>query len=320
MNVKRLAIISRIASVFDHLESIKQVLPNLEIITAGDEAELLAQTTDADILLTWGSNKPIKFCAGAPSLKWIHTLSAGVDGIMTPEIAGLDIRISNTKGIHGVPIANHTLAYMLAFLRRFPLLWRQQQRREWSIPQGPEEIDGKTVGIIGLGSVGTEIARQSQALGMRVIATRRTSAKSDWVDKLFSPSELELLLGESDFVVLALPLAPSTRRFIGEKELSLMKKTAYLINIARGDVVDEAALIKVLQEGGIAGAGLDVFADEPLTEESPLWDMPNVIVTPHIASMSPHYMERALKVFCDNLQRYVKDEKLLYEVDKKLGY
>ncbi len=303
-----------------HLERIKNMLPNAEIIHAHEEEELLAKTTDADVLLTWGLYKPIEFCRGAKSLKWIHTISAGVDGVMTPEISGLDIKISSTKGIHGIPIANQTLAYMLSFVRQFPLLFRQQQNKIWDKNVNPDEIWKKTVGIVGLGSIGEEIARQCKALDMRVIATKRTPTECEWIDHLYPSEQLEGLLSESDFVVVAVPLTPATRGYIGEKELRMMKQSAYLINIARGGVIDEAALINVLQEGRIAGAGLDVFEEEPLPPESPLWEMPNVIITPHMAADSPMYMDRAIEVFGENVKRFIHNEKLLYEVDKVHQY
>jgi phosphoglycerate dehydrogenase-like enzyme len=299
-----------------HIEKIKSIVPHAEIIYANEEDELLAKTRDADILLTWGMYKPIQFCKSAKNLKWIHTLSAGVDGMMVPEISNLDVRISNTKGIHGIPIANHTLAYILSFVCQFPLLYRQQQNKTWNKLVNPEEIFGKTVGIVGLGSIGEEIARQCKLLGMRVVATKRTPIECEWVDYLYTNEELGALLKVSDFVVVAVPLTPGTNKLIGEKELKLMKKSAYFINIARGGVVDEAALIHVLQKGLIAGAGLDVFEEEPLPSNHPLWDMANVIITPHLAADSPLYMERAIDVFGQNLLRFINNEELLFEINK----
>ncbi|HEY8529910.1 MAG TPA: D-2-hydroxyacid dehydrogenase [Paenibacillaceae bacterium] len=303
-----------------HVERIRQTAPGAEIIRARDEGELLSKTDDADVLLTWGGYQPVAFCGKARSLKWIHAISAGVDGLLSSDIAKMDVTITRTKDIHGIPIANHVLGFMLMFVRQFPLMFRQQQNKVWKKTADADELWGKTVGIIGLGSIGGEIARQCKLLGMRVLATKRTPAQSPWVDELYPPEQTGEVFRQADFVVVALPLTPATTRIIGEKELRLMKKTAYFINIARGGVVDEDALIRVLREGAIAGAGLDVFEEEPLPPDSPLWEMPNVIITPHTAADSPLYMDRMIEVFCENLKRFIRGEKLLHEVDKNLRY
>lgn len=326
MNVRKIAVLfkstNKIPLEFEehHFEEIRQTLPGVEIIRAYDEEELLSRTDDADVLYTWGQYRPIAFCTQAKSLKWIHTLSAGVEGVMVPEITRLDLKISSTKGIHGIPMAEHTLAFILSFLRLFPLFYRQQQNKVWLKHKECDETTGKTVGIVGLGSIGEEIAKKCKLFGMRVIATKRTPIKCPWVDHLYKESELENLLRESDFVVVVVPLTPETTKLIGEKEFRMMKKSAYLINVARGAVIDQQALVKALQEGFIAGAGLDVFETEPLPGESPLWDMPNVIITPHTSADSPYYMDRAVAVFCENLKRLVDNQEILNQVDKKRGY
>lgn len=303
-----------------HYATIRQTLPGVEIIRAYDEEELISKTDDADVLLTWGQYKPVKFCTKAKSLKWIHAISAGVEGVTTPEISALEAKISSTKGIHGIPMAEHTMAFILSFLRLFPLYGRQQQTRVWLKHKECEETTGKTVGIIGLGSIGKEVAKKAKLFGMRVVATKRIPVECEWVDQLYSENELEKLLAESDFVVVIVPLTPETVKLIGEKELRMMKQSAYLINIGRGPIVDEQALVKILEEGVIAGAGLDVVEVEPLPSESPLWNMSNVIITPHTSADSPLYMDRAIKVFCENLRRLIAGEELLYEVMKNKGY
>jgi phosphoglycerate dehydrogenase-like enzyme len=182
-----------------------------------------------------------------------------------------------------------------------------------------DESFNKTIGIIGLGSIGMDIAEKCKKLGMRVVGLKRNPVESEWIDQCYSNNGLEKLLNESDFVVIATPLTTDTIKMIGEKELKCMKKTAVLINIARGGIVDEEALQRALEEKVIAGAGLDVTDPEPLPQDSPLWDMPNVIITPHIAAHSPYYMDRA-EVIKRNMERFTKDQELLYEVDKNRGY
>jgi phosphoglycerate dehydrogenase-like enzyme len=184
-------------------------------------------------------------------------------------------------------------------------------------------LRSKTVGIVGLGHIGREVARLAKAFGMRVVATRRSARQSQrarYVDRLFAPDQLLQLLSESDFVVLTLPLTKETHKIIGEAELRSMKPTAYLINVARGQVVDEEALARVLEEHRIAGAGLDVFTREPLPADSRLWKLPNVIISPHIAGYMENYSEQATAVFCENLRRYLGGKRLINVVGKERGY
>ncbi|WP_338825345.1 Glyoxylate/hydroxypyruvate reductase B [Moorella humiferrea] len=327
MQIKKIAIFDYEASPFfneNHIKSIQEALPGVEIIYAIKEKELRAKTTDADVLITWPfiTEEMVEFCKGAPSLKWIHSIISGVEGLMNSEIRNLDIRITSTKGIHGFPMAEHVLAYIFSFLRALPVFFRSQLKKEWNDEAHVlcDETINKTVGIIGLGNIGMHIAKKCKLLGFRVVALKRTPIQSEWVDKCYSAVEIDQLLKESDFVIVTVPYTPQTHHLIGEKELRMMKKTAYFINVARGGVVDQEALIKVLQENTIAGAGLDVFAEEPLPSDNPLWDLPNVILTPHIAARSPYYMDRAIKVVIENLLRFSRDEELLFEVDKVRGY
>jgi len=284
-----------------------------------DRAQLPDALRDADILIvSW--RLPAGSVASTSSLKWIHSIGAGVDGILTPDVLESKAIITSSSGIHREPISEHVLAFMLSFVRSFHIFARQQMRKEWKRYE-LQELAGKTLGIIGLGEIGSEIAIKAKALGMRVIAVKRTSGeKPTSVDQLWMQDRLKDLLGDSDFVVLSLPLTPETRGFIGEPELRAMKKSAYLINISRGKIVHEAKLIQAIREGWIAGAGLDVFEEEPLPEKSELWQMPNVIITPHVAGSNPQYTARAMAIFEENLQRFLNGKPLTNLVDKKLGY
>jgi phosphoglycerate dehydrogenase-like enzyme len=211
---------------------------------------------------------------------------------------------------------------MLMFAKETPLSFRMKQTRQWQ-RYAPHVLRGKTVGIVGLGHIGGEVARLSKAFGMKVIATRRSTkkeGKSRNVDLLLPQSRVKEMLAESDYVVLSVPLTPETRHIIGEAELKAMKPTAYLINIGRGNLIDEAALLRALDEKRIAGAGLDVTATEPLPKESRLWDFDNVILSPHVAGGMEDYMLRATDLFCDNLRRYLDGKKLRNLIDRKRGY
>lgn len=279
-----------------------------------------ALLAEADVI--FGLMLPRDILARTPRLKWLQMMSAGVDRLRNTEIWQSRVTITGVSGIHATPIGEFVLGLMLMFAKGAPLCFQMKQKREWQRFR-PTLLRAKTVGIIGLGSIGREVARLSKAFGMRVIATRRSArqaGKARYVDTLLPREQMPRLLAGSDFVVLAVPLTDETYQIIGEAELKAMKPTAYLINIGRGNLVDEAALIRALDEKRIAGAGLDVTATEPLPRESRLWDFDNVILSPHIAGGMEDYMIRATELFCENLRRYLSGKKLLNVIDRKKGY
>ncbi|MDQ7093599.1 D-2-hydroxyacid dehydrogenase [Desulfosporosinus sp. PR] len=304
-----------------HIQMIQESFPDVRVVQAETEQELIAQGINAEILLTWGLYRPNEYLNYASNLQWVHSLSSGVDGLVN-SIGNLPVKLSTTKGIHGLPMADHVLGYILSFLRGFPTIYKQQQKRIWqklNYP-GPQESKGKTVGIIGMGEIGREIARKCKLFEMRVLGVKRTPAPSEFVDEMYGLNEMDKVLQVSDFVVILIPLTPDTVHNINEEKLRRMKKTAYLINVGRGPVVDEEALIKVLKEGAIAGAALDATEVEPLSETSPLWGLDNVIITPHMAADSPFYMDRAFQVFYANLRHFLQGERLQFEVTMDTKY
>jgi phosphoglycerate dehydrogenase-like enzyme len=289
----------------------------------GDAAarkQLDALLAEAEII--YGFRLPENVIARAPKLKWFQTMSAGVDRFLDDEFNRSPVVMTSVSGIHATPIGEFVLGLMLMFAKQAPLAFQQKQQKLWkSFLAAP--LRGQTVGIVGLGNIGREVARLANAFGMRVVATRRSAGKSlraRYVDRLYPREQLRQLLAESDFAVLTLPLTKETHKIIGEAELRSMKPTAYLINIARGNLIDETALVRALQEYRIAGAGLDVFSAEPLPTDSPLWEFTNVIISPHIAGGMEDYVERATEVFTENLKRYLGGRKLVNVVDKKRGY
>lgn len=265
---------------------------------------------------------PIKNLIGrAPRLKWVHVPVAGADHFLEKEIVESPVLLTNTR-IHATAIGEFVIWLMLMFAKQGISCFRVKQEKHWK-PFTPMLLCSKTVGILGLGNIGNEVARLSKVFGMRVIATRRSVRRMvlpKYIDKIVPRERLNELLPESDFVILTLPFTSETEKMIGENELRMMKPTAYLINVARGRIVDEHALIVALQERWIAGAGLDTFVTEPLPEESRFWKLPNVIITPHVAGNMENYQDLAVKVFCENLRRYLSNKKLLNIVDKKRGY
>jgi phosphoglycerate dehydrogenase-like enzyme len=258
----------------------------------------------------------------APKLRWVQLTSAGVDRAARSGLLESEIMLTSASGLHATPIGEFVLCVMLMFCKGAPKFIRAQQRHEWARHMS-QELFGKTVGVVGLGHIGTEVARLSKAFGCRVIATRRSITErisDELVDELLPPGELPALLGESDFVVLSVPLTNETRHIIGEAELRAMKPSGVLINIARGAVVDEASLVRALKEGWIGGAGLDVFEREPLPPDSELWDLENVIVSPHLSGGTEIYNQRAAGIFCENLRRYLGGERLMNLADAERGY
>lgn len=301
-----------------HIKAIKTAAPN-SIITSCQLEEAAEHIKAADILLTWGTMNLRPLYPAAVNLKWVHALSAGVEDLVFPEIISANTLLTNSKGIHGIPISEHVLAMMLAFTRGLTVFIRQQSQKEWKRTPVVEIYD-KTIGIVGLGSIGREIAKKAKGMGMHVVASKQTMTTELFIDKLYTPDQLHELLAVSDFVVLALPLVEETKNLFTIKEFSTMKPSAYFINIARGGVVKQDDLVTALEQGLIKGAGLDVFDQEPLSEASPLWDMPNVIITPHLAALSPNYLDRAIKLFADNLSRFIQNKEMLNVIDKEKGY
>ncbi|MCH8815785.1 MAG: D-2-hydroxyacid dehydrogenase [Chloroflexi bacterium] len=263
----------------------------------------------------------------ASGLRWLQLSSAGIDRLADTSIARSELTITTASGIHAATISEYVIGMMIAFAKRLPDAIRSQSESAWR-PYWPAELEDQTVGIVGAGNIGTRVGLVAKAMGMRVLGIRRSverrmtgeEAGDPNLDQLLPPGDLPYLLRESDYVVLGTPLTPETRGMIGAKELALMKPTAVIINIARGAVIDEQALISSLKEKRIAGAGLDVFSQEPLPPESELWGLENVIMTPHISGGTPRYMERVVGLFCDNLRRYVAGEELVNIVDSERGY
>ncbi len=297
-----------------------------ELIKAEKKADAAAKKQmDALLAVTeiiYGFSLPENVIDRAPKLKWFQTVSAGVDRFLDDKFRQSSVIMTSVSGIHSVPIGEFVLGMMLMLAKQAPLAFQQKQQQQWQ-PFVPMVLRSKTVGIVGLGHIGREAARLAKAFGMRVVATRRSARQSQrarYVDRLFAPDQLLKLLSQSDFVVLTLPLTKETHRIIGEAELRSMKPTAHLINVARGQVVDEEALIHALEENRIAGAGLDVFTKEPLPADSRLWQLPNVIISPHVAGLMEDYGVQATAVFCRNLRRYLAGKRLINVVDKERGY
>lgn len=303
-----------------HIKQIREVLPNAKIRVTPNAEKHARELRLADIIIkTFGY--PVDF-KKADNLMWVHSGSAGVSDLIA-ELAGKDVPLTNSSGVAPVPISEWVAGVMLMFAKRLYLTTRNQiEKKKWIRNYqelGGFELNGSTCGIIGLGRIGSQIASICHAIGMKVVVLEHNKkVKSKIIDRSYK--NVEDLLKVSDFVVNALPLTDETKNYYDMKLFKLMKAGSYFINIGRGGSVVEKDLIAALKNGTIAGAALDVFATEPLPDTSPLWNLSNVILTPHTSSWTPKYTDRVINIFCENLKAYLAKKKMPTVVDKIRGY
>ena len=316
------------------LERIREAAPGARIVTLSVEGLSDDPVDDVEVLLHgWLSADAFdRLLTRAPRLAWVHSASAGVERALTPTALSRGIVITNARGVFSRPIAEYVMMMILAVSRKLPGLLELQRERTWQPLEGTELRD-VTVGIVGLGSIGRAVGALATAFGCRVVATRRrpeagNASRDDeelsfgeaMLDRVGGPETLPALLAESDFVVLVVLLMTEIENMIDADTLAAMKPGAWLINVARGRLVDERALLRALRDGPIGGAILDTFRDEPLQPSSPFYDLPNVIVTPHTAWSSARVLDRSIDLFCDNLRRYRAGQPLRNVVDPTAGY
>jgi D-2-hydroxyacid dehydrogenase (NADP+) len=303
--------------------AIREHWPEMRVVHLDSYDLLPAELPDTDIFI--GFNLLPAQLESARRLKWIHVTAAGVAQLMRPDVRDRGIVVTNSRGIHAIPMAEHTMGLIIALARRIPECIRNQRERLWSQQQiwelHPAELRGTTLLIVGFGAIGRELARLARAFGMRVFAvTRSGQADASLADESFSAAELSRALPQADYVVLSAPDTPGTRSIIGAPQLAAMKHSACLLNIARGSLIDEAALVSALQNGTIAAAALDVAGQEPLPPGDPLWTAPNLVVTPHTSSVSDRLWPRQIELTLENLERWFGGKELLNLVDFTRGY
>jgi phosphoglycerate dehydrogenase-like enzyme len=303
--------------------------PRIRIVHLSDYKRMDAEIPDAEILIAW-SARPEQIKA-ANNLRWIHSPAAAVHQLMFPELIESDIILTNAREVHGPVVAEHVIALIFALAKKIPGSVALQQKHIWGQQilwdETPRvrEVAGATLGLIGLGSIGRPLVRSAKALGMRVVAVREHPEKgSDGADTILGPAQINDLFRCADYVVLAAPVTRSTRAIANAERLALMKPDSCLINVGRGPLVDEVALAAALkgnlQGKKIGGAALDVFPKEPLAADSPLWDLPNLLITPHTAAFTDKLWQRHYALFSENLRRYLAGQPLLAVVDKRKGY
>jgi phosphoglycerate dehydrogenase-like enzyme len=321
------------------LDRIREAAPGSRIVNLSIEGLADGPVDDVEVLLRGflSSEAFDRLLARAPELRWVHSATSGVERALTPAALARDVVVTNARGVFSRPIAEHVLLMILAISRRLPQLLELQRERTWQPLEG-RELRDLTIGIVGYGSLGRAIASLATAFGSRVVAMRRhpeapgvaratgdgsddeTFSVEPKLDNVYGPDGLHALLAESDIVVLAAPLTPETDGFIDDAAIAAMRRDAWLINVARGRLVDDTALVRALVENRIGGVALDTFREEPLPPASPLWDLPNVIVTPHTSWSSGRVLDRSIDLFCDNLRRFRAGEPLRNVVDRAAGY
>ncbi len=282
------------------------------------DADLLREVVDAEVV--YGRLPRHAFIA-AKKLRWVQSIGVGFETMLYPEMVESDVIVTNTAGAYDTPMAEHAIALLFAHTRKIAYFERSRKTRRWEQDRTVTQIEGKCACVLGLGSIGRALAKRLHALGMEVIAVdAQVEAPPEGVRRLFKPDGMLDALPLADVVAVALPLNARTKGLLNADCFDRMKDTALVVNVGRGGIINEADLIEALRSRKIGGAGLDVCEEEPLPESSPLWDMPNVILTPHVAGWSAEGWENQGEIFRENLRRYVEGEPLMNVVDKRLGY
>jgi phosphoglycerate dehydrogenase-like enzyme len=308
--VNILIITSRVFNINEEQKVLIMNTANDALITIATHKSLTDEMiSKAEIIFGWPSQDELK---KAKNLKWLQLPSAGADGYTDPDMyLNKDIILTNSSGVYGRAIAEHVLAMILSFNRNLQEYTLLKQEKRWSNILKVRDFYGSTVGIIGFGDIGNEVAIRAKALGARVLVVkRRPSEMPDYIDELYLTEDIDIVLIKSDYIVLALPATEKTRGIISRERLGIMKPDSFLVNIGRGELIDQEALIEALRDKRIGGAGLDVTTPEPLPEDNPLWELPNVIITQHSSGISNENDSKRVNIFIDNLNRYLNNEVL----------
>lgn len=305
------------------LDRLRAEFPQCQVVFSSRKRQDEEALRGADVMIGWSlSSEELRF---AKDLRWIYSITAAVDQFLYPELVASDIALCNAARVHGPVVAEHAIAMALALAKRVPTAVRYQDRRKWAMEaiwkERPREIAGATLILVGLGSIGREVAALAAGLKMHVIGVRHNPERGPaGAHKVLGYPAFDEAIRRADFVVLAAPLTPQTRLMIDARRLQLFQPHAYLINVSRGALIDEAALVKALREHRLGGAALDVFTEEPLPRKSPLWKMEQVLITPHTAFLTEKVWQRHYQAFAGNLKRYLAAQPLQDVVDKSRGY
>ena len=306
-------------------ERLHREFPQVEVVQLPNYDRVGEEIPDAELAIAWSLRGDQ--IAAAKKLRWIHSTAAAVHALMSPELLARDIIVTNARDVHGPVVAEHAMALVFAMAKRLPEAVKYQERRKWAqreithIEPRPRELRDATMTIVGLGGIGRPLAALAKAAGMRVLGVRENPGLGkEAADLVYGFADLDRALGEADFIVLAVPVTEKTHLLLDAQRLSQLQRHAYVINVGRGVLIDEAALVAALRAGSLAGAALDVTTEEPLPETSALWAMENVFITPHIAGFAEKMWERHYQQYTTNLRRYLTGAPLLWVVDKQRGY
>ena len=313
----KLIVINKLSA--DKAADIAAAVPGSSVECYASTAEAVPHAAEADAVATWGFMPVDRLLAAGPHIRWVHSLSDGVEALLCPALVNGNILLTNSHGIHDKPVAEHVMSMILAWSRALPVFIRQQEQHSWKRAR-TDSVYGKSIAIIGFGGIGRAVAERAKAFGMKVYAVKRRRSDELFADRVYSTGEISDVLPLADYVVCALPATKDTEGYFQAEHFKAMKKTAFFINIARGSIIDETALVHALQKKEIAGAGLDVFSKEPLPPDHPLWSMENVILTPHTGSMVPDFWPKLLKLLKDNFVSFAAGSPLMNIVDKTKGY
>jgi phosphoglycerate dehydrogenase-like enzyme len=305
-----------------HYTQIQEIIPEWDLLVSKERTVWQDHLMEAEIIAGWKKGMAEYCLAPDSKLKWLQSWSAGVDSMPLELLKSRGILLTSANGVHAFPISETIFAFMLGLTRKLHTYVKNQQTKTWHHAHMGLELHDKTVGIIGVGAIGKETARIAKAFGMHVIGVRHSGKPEEFVDEMYTTDELNSLLPKCDYVVVTLPLTDETHQLFGESQFKQMKSSAFFINIGRGEIVVEADLIAALENGQLAGAGLDVFETEPLKVESPLWEMDNVIITPHTSGSTEHYDKRVIEnILIPNLKQYLSGKTLsINRVDYSKGY
>ena len=304
---------------------LQQEFPKHKFVQLQKLDDIVGEIADAEVMVGWQLN--LEQFRAAQKLKWIHATTAAVHQLLFPELVASNVRVTNSTEIHGPVVAEHAIALIFALAKGLPQAVRYQAERHWaqqdlwSSNARPRELAGATLGVIGLGAIGRECVRLAKAIGMRVVAVREHPERgSEGSDRVVSPAQLDEVLSQSDYVLLAAPLTPKTKTLFNDAAFQQMRAEGCFLNVSRGALVDEGALSRALKAGTIRGAALDVFQTEPLPADSSLWELENLLITPHTAALTGRLWERHFFRISENLRRFESGKALLGEVDKQRGY
>ncbi len=323
-----ISIVQRVTqwTIPDHqVARLRRTFPDVTFVHAMSREQAVRGIADAEVAFTWKTTPDL--LAAAARLRWVHSSAVAVGTIDLAALAARGVRVTNSRGIQSGPMADHVMGMTLMLARKLHACLRAQPEGRWiqnelAGDRAPWSLAGRQMGIIGTGTIGIAVACRAKAFGMRVVGMRRRAAGEvpPSFDAIVGPDALEALVRDSDVLVLAAPLTPATERLVGARELALMKPEALVINVGRGQLVDDEALVAALEAGRIGGAGLDVFAHEPLDPASPYWRLPNVIVSPHVSGFRADHWDAVIDLFAENLRRFRAGEPLLNPVDPSAGY